>query len=74
MKTLELHFWNNGHRFVGIDGDHATVSLNVDAFSPSEEQEHIERATELFRDAFGQLWGAAVIVYIADETGKRRAV
>ena len=56
MKIVPLHFWHNGDRSVGLDGDRATVNLNVNGFDALDELEYIDHAKEILREAFSKLW------------------
>jgi hypothetical protein len=70
MKIVTLNFWHNGDRSVGIDGDRATVNLNVDGFDSLDEQEYVDQAKDVLREAFGKLWDCKVCVATDDEISR----
>ena len=60
-----------GDPSVGISGDEATLSVDLDWYDDIEDKkEAIKLIGETLEKTFGELWSTSVKVYVDDESNK----
>lgn len=65
---MKFHVWHNGDRSVGINGERATVEIDVEQYTSDEDRnEYIREIKVTLIEAFTGLWDFKAYVMTEDE-------